>query len=136
MSEGNTAGQTNAATAASTDPAVTPESVVEQLRALRTQIPNYAQLTVSTAQELRSVSNVHPEFAQAAIHAVSASPTVEATVGQSADDLQTAAEMADRWTMVRDELKVTLEGVASAVLTMKHSIGLSALLTYTVCKKL
>jgi len=135
MSQGNTVSQ-NAATAAATDPAVTPESVVEQLRALRAQIPNYAQLPVSTAQELRSVSSVHPEFAQAAIHAVSASPTVEATVGQSADDLQTAAEMADRWTMVRDELKVTLEGVASAVLTMKHSIGLSALLTYTVCKKL
>jgi len=128
--------QSNAATAAATDPAVTPESVVEQLRALRAQIPNYEQLPVSTAQTLRSVSNLHPEFTQSAIHAVSASPTVEATVGQSADDLQAAAEMASRWSMVRDELKVTLDGVTSAVLTMKHNLGLSVLLTYTVCKKL
>jgi len=136
MSQGNSVSQSNAATAAATDPAVTPESVVEQLRALQAQIPNYVQLTVPAAQTFRTVSSVNPEFAQAAIHAVSASTTVEATVGRSAGDLQTAAEMADRWTMVRDELKVTLEGVTSAVLTMKHSLGESVLLTYTVCKKL
>src|SRR5216684_8167153 len=136
MSQEKAVSQSNAATAAATDPAVTPESVVEQLRALRTQIPNYGQLPASTAQTLRSVSNLHPEFTQSAIHAVSASPTVEATVGQSADELQAAAEMANRWTMVRDELKVTLDGVTSAVLTMKHTLGLSVLLTYTVCKKL
>ncbi|HSY47713.1 MAG TPA: hypothetical protein VLC46_02785 [Thermoanaerobaculia bacterium] len=127
--------QTNTAVAAA-DPAVTPESVVEQLRALQAQIPSYGQLTVPTAQTLRSVSSVNPEFAQAAIHAVGASPTVQATVGRTADDLQTSAQMVDRWSIVRDELKVTLDGVTSAVLLMKHSIGQSTLLTYTVCKKL
>ena len=136
MSQGNSVSQSNAATAAATDPAVTPESVVEQLRALRAQIPNYEQLSKPIAQSLRSASAVHPEFTQAAIHAVSASTTVQSTVGQSSDDLQAAAELASRWTMVRDELKVTLEGVTSAVLTMKHSLGESVLLTYTVCKKL
>ena len=136
MSQGNSVSQSNAATAAATDPAVTPESVVEQLRALQAQIPNYVQLTVPAAQTFRTVSSVNPEFAQAAIHAVSASTTVEATVGKSSDDLQTAADLADRWSMVRDELKVMLDGVTSAVLTMKHSLGQSALLTYTVCKKL
>jgi hypothetical protein len=135
MSQGNAVSQTNAA-AAATDPAVTPESVVEQLRALQAQIPSYGQLPKPTAQGLRSVSSVNPELAQAAIHAVSASPTVQATVGQSADDLQTAAGMVDRWSIVRDELKVTLEGVTSAVLLMKHSLGQSTLLTYAVCKKL
>jgi len=136
MSHEKAVSQSNAATAAATDPAVTPESVVEQLRALQSQIPNYGQLTVPAAQTLRTVSSVNPEFSQAAIHAVGASPTVQATVGQSADDLQTAAQMIDRWSIVRDELKVTLEGVTSAVLTMKHSLGQSTLLTYTVCKKL
>jgi hypothetical protein len=38
--------------------------------------------------------------------------------------------------MVRDELKATLDGVNSAVFTMKHSLGQSILLTYTVSKKL
>ena len=131
----NEVSQRSAATAAE-DPAVTPESVVDQLRALRSQIPNYVQLPVPTAQSLRSVSNLSPEFGQAAIQAVSASPTVQATVGQTAEELQTATEAAARWSMVRDELKVTLDGVTSAVLTMKHTLGQSLLLTYTVSKKL
>jgi hypothetical protein len=127
--------QTKAATAAQ-DPAVTPESVVEQLRALRSQVPYYGQLPVSTAQSLRAVSSINPEFAQAAIESVGASPTVQLTVGQTAEELQSAGEAAARWSTVRDELKATLEGVTSAVLTMKHSIGQSLLLTYAVCKKL
>src|ERR1700686_4291049 len=98
MPQGKPVSQTNAAAAAD-DPAVTPESVVEQLRALQAQIPSYGQLTVPTAQGLRSVSSVNPELTQTAIHAVSASPTVEATVGRSADDLQTSAQMVDRWSI-------------------------------------
>jgi hypothetical protein len=54
----------------------------------------------------------------------------------TADELQAAVETTARWTMVRDELKATLDGVNSAVLTMKHSLGQSILLTYTVSKKL
>ena len=131
----NEVSQTNAATAAE-DPAVTPESVVEQLRALRSQVPHYGQLPVSTARSLSSVASINPEFGQAAIQAVSASPTVQSTVGQTAEELQSATEAAARWSMVRDELKATLDGVASAVLTMKHSLGQSLLLTYTVSKKL
>ena len=131
----NEVSQTNAATAAQ-DPAVTPESVVEQLRALRSQVPHYGQLPVPTARSLRSVSSLNSEFGQAAIHAVGASPTVQATVGQTAEELHAATEAAARWSMVRDELKATLDGVTSAVLTMKHSLGQSLLLTYAVSKKL
>ena len=64
------------------------------------------------------------------------SQTVQATVGQSAEELQAAFDEIVAWSMVRDELKATLKGVASAVLTMKHSLGQSVLLTYTVSKKL
>ena len=139
MLNNNEVVQTKAATAAqdaAQDPAVTPESVVEQLRALRSQVPHYGQLTVSTARSLGPVSSIDPEFAQAAIHSVGASPTVQATVGQSAEELQAAGEAAARWSMVRDELKATLDGVTSAVLRMKHTLGQSLLLTYAVSKKL
>ncbi|HXH94101.1 MAG TPA: hypothetical protein VNN25_21175 [Thermoanaerobaculia bacterium] len=135
MNNNNEVSQTNAASAAE-DPAVTPESVVEQLRALRSQIPNYGQLPVRAAQSLRRVSSLNPEFVQAAIESVGASATVQLTVGQTAEELQTATEAAARWSTVRDELKATLDGVASAVLTMKHTLGQSLLLTYTVSKKL
>ncbi|MEA2414570.1 MAG: hypothetical protein QOI58_1227 [Thermoanaerobaculia bacterium] len=121
---------------AAQETAVTPESVVESVRALRALIPNYVQLPIPTVRTLVSVSSLNPDFTQAAIHAVGASETVQATVGQTAEELQAAVEATARWTMVRDELKATLDGVNSAVLTMKHSLGQSILLTYTVSKKL
>lgn len=116
--------------------AVTPESVVENVRALRAQIPNYVQLPIPTARSLRSVSSLNQEFTQSAINAVGESQTVQSTIGQSAEELQSAVETIARWSKVRDELKATLDGVTSAVLTMKHNLGQSVLLTYTVSKKL
>jgi ABC-type transporter Mla subunit MlaD len=124
------------AAVAAQETAVTPESVVESVRALRAQIPHYVQLPIPTAQTLRSVAALNTDFTQAAISAVSASETVQATVGQTAEELQAAVDLTARWTMVRDELKATLDGVSSAVLTMKHHLGQSILLTYTVSKKL
>jgi hypothetical protein len=115
---------------------ISPEAMVEQLRALRAQIPQYAQLTVAEAQSLRGPANVHPDFAQAAINAVGASPRVEATVGQSAEELQTIAEASARWSTVEDELRAMLEGVSSGNLIRRHSLGQAALLTYAVSKKL
>jgi len=93
-------------------------------------------LPVPTARSLRSVSSLNSDFGQAAINTVGASPTVQLTVGQTAEEMQAATEAAARWSMVRDELKATFDGVASAVLTMKHTLGQSLLLTYTVSKKL
>jgi hypothetical protein len=124
------------AATAEQETAVTPESVVESVRALRAQIPNYTQLPIPTARTLQVVAALNRDFTQAAINAVSASETVQATVGQTAEELQAAVEATARWSMVRDELKATLDGVTSAVLTMKHSLGQSVLLTYTVSKKL
>jgi len=115
---------------------ISPEAMVEQLRVLRAQIPQYAQLTAGEAQSLRGPANVHPDFAQAAINAVGASPRVEATVGQSAEELQAIAEAAGRWSTVEDELRAMLEGVSSGNLIRRHSLGRAALLTYAVSKKL
>jgi len=131
----------NAATAADPPaadvPAVsTPEAVLQQLRALRPQIPDYQQLPVPEARTLRGPANVHPDFAQAAINAVGASARVEVTVGQSAEELQTIAETCARWTPVEDELRAMLGGVSSANLTRRHTLGQAALLTYAVSKKL
>ena len=60
----------------------------------------------------------------------------EGTRRDTAEELQAAVDLTARWSMVRDELKATLDGVTSAVLTMKHNLGQSVLLTYTVSKKL
>jgi hypothetical protein len=118
----------NAATAANPLPAdapaaITPEAMVEQLRTMRAQIPQYVQLTKPDARSIRILANLNPEFTQAAINAVGASPRVEATVGQTAQELQTVAETAARWSPVEDELRAMLNGVSSANLTRRSSLA-------------
>lgn len=132
----NAVSQTNAAAAAQ-DPAVmTPEAIVEELRVLRAQIPNYTQLSVPESASLRTASTLNPDFTQAAIDAIGASPRLEATVGHNAETLQSAFETAARLAKVEAELRAMLEGVSSAILTLRHGVGRAALLTYEVSKRL
>ncbi len=136
MSNQKAVNEQNAVTTATDVPGISPDAMVEQLRALRAQIPEYVQLKVSDARAIRTVASLNPEFAQAAINGVGASPRVEATVGQNAEQLQQMADTAARWTAVEDELKAMLKGVSSANLTRRHRLGQAVLLTYAVSKKL
>ena len=63
MSNSNEVNQTNAAAVAQ-DPAVTPETIVEQLRVLRQQIPEFVQLPPADSKSIQTVASVHPVFAQ------------------------------------------------------------------------
>ena len=135
MSNSNEVNQTNAAAVAQ-DPAVTPETIVEQLRVLSQQIPEFVQLPPADSKSIQTVASVHPVFAQAAINAIGASPLVLSVVGRTPEDLQQEAETAARWSKVEDELKSMLQGVSSANLTRRHRIGTAALLTYSLSKSL
>src|SRR5437899_6504416 len=48
-----------------TTEALGPETIVEQLRALRVHVPEYVQLSVANAQSLRRAAHVDPDFVQA-----------------------------------------------------------------------
>lgn len=52
---------------------VTPDSIVEQLRAVRQQIPEYTQLAIPDATAMRRVAHMNADFIDAAINAVGAS---------------------------------------------------------------
>src|SRR5258708_32724625 len=103
MSNENAVSQTNAA-AVVDGQSVTPETVVETLRALRGQIPEYVQLAPADAKSIQPIANLHPDFSQAAINAMGASPLVQAVVGQTPEALQQEAEAAARWSAVEAEL--------------------------------
>jgi hypothetical protein len=113
-----------------------PEAIVEQLRTLRSQIPEYVQLPTADAQSLRRAANVDANFVQASINAVTESARVAAVLGRSAADLRQETVDADRWTTVEDELRAMLNGVAAANLVRRHRIGLTALQTYNICRQL
>jgi hypothetical protein len=115
---------------------VKPESIVEQLRALRLQIPEYSQLTTAEARSLRSAAGADTAFVNASITAIGASPGVASAMDVSSEALRVEAEESVRWTAVEDELRATLKGVAAANLTRRHRLGTIALQAYGISRML
>jgi hypothetical protein len=127
--------QTHTSAAASVS-SLEPEAIVEQLRALRLQIPDYHQLQVTDARSLRRVAHVAGDFIQATINTAGASPQVQTVLGKTPAELRQEDGDAGRWTAVEDELRAMLKGVAAANLTRRHRIGLTALQTYGIARQL
>ena len=115
---------------------LTPEAIIEQLRALRSQIPEYVQLPVTDSRSLRRAAHVDADFVQASINAITESDRVAVVLGRSPADLRQETVDADRWGGVEDELRALLNGVAAANLVRRHRIGLTALQTYNICRQL
>ena len=115
---------------------LTPEAMVEQLRAFRRQIPDYVQLTRTEATFMVRAANVDPLFVQTTINAVGASSLMEGALGRPAAELRQEAEDVGRWSAVEDELKALLKGVQAANLTRRHRVGITALQAYSISQQL
>jgi hypothetical protein len=125
----------NAAIAAQDTTPLTPEVFVEQMRSMRQQVPEYTQLPVPSAKSMRAAAHVNSDFVQATINAAGASLPVQGMLGKTADELRQQAADATLWAVVEDELKATLQGVASANLIRRHRVGIAALQTYGFCRQ-
>ena len=118
-------------------PRLTAEQVVEQLRALRDQIPEFVQLPNDRHMKtIRRRASVNVEFAREAINAVGASETVQHIVGNTPDELHQAEDEVARWTAVETELRAMLRGVGAANIVRRQRLGLAALQVYNVSREL
>src|SRR5258708_7689077 len=112
---------TNTAPAAAQDTAAgTPDAIVQQLRTIRAQIPEYTQLAIPDAQAIHRAAYLNADFVDAAINAVGASDVIQAAVGVTDAGLRAQNEEAGRWSAVEDELRAMLKGVAGANLVRRH----------------
>lgn len=136
MSNNSSSLKNEGAAATTPDTVLTPEALVEQLRVLRSQVPEYTHLPTSDARILRRAANASPELVQASINTVGASPELVGVVGRTSDDLQSETEQASRWTAAEDELRTFLQGVSATNLVRKHRIGLTALQVYSMTRQL
>ena len=128
-------GNPSQAVAAAETTLLTPEAVVEQLRVLQQQIPDFTQMPARERTSLRA-AHVNPAFAHAAINTIGASDTMQVTIGRKPEELfQDEAEIA-RWTAVEDELRKMLKGVSAGNLRRRHRLGLTALQTYGISQQL
>ena len=118
-------------------PMLTPEQVVEQLRALQRRIPDFVQLANGRQMRIiRRRASVNVEFARQAINAVGASQTVQHVVGNSAEEFHDADDEIGRWTAVEAELRALLRGVIDANTLRRERFGLAALQVLNVSREL
>ena len=116
---------------------LTPEALVEQIRAFMPQIPGYVQLPVSTVQARRTAASLKPQFVEAALSAIDASTCLRGAVGvSSAEELRADAEDASRWNALGDVLRELLKGIDEAVLTRRYRVGLKSLQAYSIARQL
>jgi hypothetical protein len=129
---------TTKTTAIAEDPPLflAPEAVLEQLRLLQRQIPEFTQLEIPDAHALRSVANLDPGFVRTAIDTIGVSARVQSALGQNPEDVMQEALDADQWSSVERQLRSLLKGVTAANLLRRHRVGMTALKTYNISRQL
>jgi hypothetical protein len=119
-----------------TAPAPTPEQLVEQLRTMRSTIPDAILLTPEQRKTVRNRAKLTLDVAQAQINTIGASQLVEQAVGQPADEVRTLLTDSIRWSAVEDEVRSLLNGIVSANLTRRQKVAFLTGQAYKVASSL
>ena len=115
---------------------LTPQSVVDQLRAIRNQIADVEPLTAAQKKVLRSLSGrMNNEILQASIGVIGSSEIVQSAVGQS-EDARSLYDESNRWTEVEGELRTMLDGIAGANVVRRQRLALIASRAYGIGNQL
>src|ERR1051325_43113 len=112
-------------------PPLSPEALLEQLRAIRAQIGEITPLTPAQRSALRRRKVTNEEL-QASINVIDGTDLIAQAVGQQAAELRDLQTEANKWTRVEDELRTLLTGVAGANLIRRQHIALVSGRAYSI----
>jgi hypothetical protein len=116
---------------------LTPQAVIEQLRAIRTQIADVTPLTAEQKKAVRNLANrLNNEILQASITVIDSADLVSQAVGQEPEDVRVLYDESNRWIGVEDELRTMLRGVAGANLIRRQRLALIVRRVYGVGSQL
>jgi hypothetical protein len=113
-------------------PSLTPEALVDQLRAIRTQLPETTPLTPKQRALMKKRMQTPDGVLQASINVIGVSDVVASAVGQPLDNVRSLQDESNRWSAVEDELKTLLNGVSDENLIRKNRVALIAAQAYGV----
>ena len=124
------------ATTDTTQPTVKldPETVVEQIRTLRSQIDDVPQLTPAQKRLLRARIGGKQSDAVIAssVNVIGALDTIAQAIGQKPEDVRQLQLDWNRWTAVADELRSLLNGIDGANLIRKQQLVLISAQAYNI----
>lgn len=115
---------------------LSPEALVEQLRALRQQVPDLAPLTKEQRRTLRRQGRLSSGAVQASINVISASGKVSQALEAPAEEVQQLVADTNRWLAVESELRTLLKGVSDANIIRRQQTALLAGQAYNISRQL
>ncbi len=115
---------------------MTPDEVVDGLRAIRARISEMTPLTAAQRTALRNGIRTSNPVLQASINAIGALDIVSQAVGQPAEEVRQLADESNRWTAVEDELRMMLNGVSGANLMRRHRLAFIASQAHSIGTRL
>ncbi|HEV8432822.1 MAG TPA: hypothetical protein VGR95_05365 [Thermoanaerobaculia bacterium] len=129
------------ATADTTQPQPTvkldPETVVEQIRTLRSQIEEVPQLTPAQKRLLRNRGRKPSDAVIASsINVIGALDTIAQAIGQKPEDVRQLQTDWTRWTAAADELRALLNGIDGANLIRRQQLVLISAQAYNIGNQL
>jgi hypothetical protein len=112
-----------------------PETLVQALRLLQERIPGFDQMSVEEARSLLRVATLDPEFIAAGIEAACAMHDAKSILRYSGEEMREISERAARYDELQREFQRMADGVGAASLKLKHQLGRTSLLLYTVLRQ-
>lgn len=115
----------------------TPEDVIEQLRAIRSEIHDEIKpLSFAERRDLRNKLKTSDEALESSVSIIHGSDKVARAVGQSAEDVLRIVSDRRRWSLVEDELRTLMNGVSGANLLRRHQVEMIAGHAYAIAARL
>lgn len=111
---------------------LTPEAVVEQLRAIRSQIGEVTPITPEQRKVLRHVAATPQEIVDSTINMLGFSSPVQQALGKDPAGVRDMQTTMTRWSAVEDELNSLYEAVSGANFVRRHQLALIAAQTYLI----
>jgi len=115
-------------------PSLTPAAIVEQLRAISSQLPEATPMTPDQRETVRNHARSarSGEILQTTISLVGTTDAISTPVGHDADGVRQLCDDSNRWAVVEDELRALLNGVSSANLVRRQQLAVIADTAYGV----
>jgi len=118
------------------DSNLTPDEVVQLLRALGPRIPEFVLMPTSEVVSLARAASTDIAQINSAIDAIAASTNLSAALGSDAAVLRSESEVTNRWSQVLVELDSIRRGVEGALRARRHRLGSIALRAYQISRQM
>lgn len=114
-------------------PKLTPEAVIAQLRAVRSQIEEVEPLSRDQRKLVKQrLRNHSKSVVEAAINVIGVLDNVSQAIGQPLDDVRRLQDDSLRWDAVADEARAFLKGVEGGNLIRRQRLALIATQAYAI----